>query len=91
MKNAIWMKRKAGEKEMISRRNEKAIKCVNLMLDSSRDGEMVRHLEQQADVHEYLKDLIRRDMEASVPNAETGKAEGDFNATLELMKRVVSA
>ena len=57
---------------MISRNGNsaKTLKCINLILDPARDGDLIEHLYEQGDVYEYLKDLIRKDMAAPAENGE---------------------
>lgn len=73
-----------------NREKEKPIKCINLMLDMEKDRDLVSHLERQEDVHEYLKELIRKDSEKPVSVKDTVQAEKDFNATLVLLKQVAA-
>ena len=71
----------------------KTIRRFTLNLDREADRDLIARLEQQDPYQEYLKRLIREDLNRKkAPPAKTAsKAEADFNATLEVLRNVAAS
>ena len=62
---------------------------IRIKLDDRTDADIIRQLNAQGSVEEYLKRLIRADItRMSGGSADLEKAEQSFDATLRLLKQV---
>lgn len=62
---------------------------IRIKLDDRTDADIIRQLNAQGSVEEYLKRLIRVDIaRMSGGSADLEKAEQSFDATLRLLRQV---
>jgi len=73
------------------------IKKLTLELNSQADADIIRQLESQKSIEEYIKRLIRDDIAKSIQIPLPGinsdlinDAEKNFDAVLSILKKVVS-
>ena len=73
------------------------IKKLTLELNAQNDADIIKHLESQDSIENYVKRLIRADIAAHnqipVPGINpdfVNNAEKDFDAILNLLKKVVT-
>lgn len=62
---------------------------IRIKLDDRTDADIIRQLNAQGSVEEYLKRLIRADIaRMSGGSSDLEKAEQSFDATLRLLRQV---
>ena len=69
---------------------KKNLRTVSLELNPETDTDLLEYLETKPDIQEYLRRLIRADIGKTADSGieSARKAEKEFNAALELLKKV---